>query len=474
MRDKKKILFLVSVLFFSFTLKAQYDISLEIKNFESDTMFIGYFYMGGTYSFDTCINQKGKFRFKSKEKPMPDGVYFFADTKGRYVEFIVDKETKMSFSTSNEDLTANMTVKGSKKESIYFDYLKKSNELGKEFKSLSTQTDNKEEYNKRLAALRFQNDSLKENFLIQYPEHLFSKILLCSKPVNPPAIDNIYKEDGTIDSLAMRLQSFNYYKRHWFDNIDLTCDALVRTPKEVFSQAYSNFWENMMKYDIADSLIFYADSLIAETKEGGEMYKYFINDVSRRYLTDNIMGHDKVYVHMIMKYFKSGKVTWMSPSDVEMNINRAEKWKNLLIGETVPNLACPMEDDKSEWHSLDDMNNRYRLLVFWSIECGHCTKEMPKLAEFYNANKEKYDLEIFGVHTEGDLKQMREFCQKYNINWITTNGLYANYDWREYFDIEKTPVIYLLDNKNKILAKNLSVEGLPQILDMIEKGLLNL
>ncbi len=470
---KLKFLLILCALLLSFSVKAQYDISLEIKDSESDTMYIGYFHLGSTYSFDTCVNKKGKFRFKRKDKNMPNGMYFFADTKGKFTEFIIQDETKMSFSTINDDWTANMFVKGSKMESIYYDYLKKSKTLENEFKKLSSITNNRNEYNEKLAILRHQNDSLKEDFIKQYPDHLFSKVLLCSKPIIPPT-NNIYNEDGSLDSLATRLQAFQYYKRHYFDNIDLSCDALIRTPKEVFADKYKDFWEKVLKYDIADSLIYYSDSLIALTKEGGDMYKYFINDITKRYLTDNVMGHDKVYVHMIKKYFATGKVTWMHLSDVEMNVQRAERWENLLVGKTVPDLACPLDDDNSQWHSLSELNNRYRLLVFWSIECGHCTKEMPKLAEFYNNNKEKYDLGIFGVHTEGDLNQMREFCQKYNILWTTTNGLYANYNWREYFDIEKTPVIFLLDNNNKILAKNFSVEALPQILDMIEKGLLNL
>ncbi|MDO5760676.1 MAG: thioredoxin-like domain-containing protein, partial [Bacteroidota bacterium] len=471
----KRTLVILFVLFFaSFGIRAQYDISLEIKNCQTDTMYIGYFYLGGTYAFDTCVAKKGKFRFKKKDKPMPEGMYFFSDNKGKYIEFIVGKENKMNFYTTNEDWAENMMVKGSKDEQLYFDYIKKSNLLSKEFRALSTKTNDKETYDKELKILSEKNDKLKEDFIRDNPEHLLSKILNCSRPINVPQVETILTSDGAIDSMAMRIRDYTYYKKHYFDNIDLSCDALIRTPKEIFLQPYTNYWEKVMKYERADSLLYYADSLISLTKEGGEMYKYFINDVTKRYLTDNVMGHDKVYVGMVNKYFKEGKVTWMHTSDVEMNIQRAERWEKILVGETIPDLACPIEDENSKWHSLGELNNRYRVLIFWSIECGHCTKEIPQLAQFYNNNKEKYDIGIFGVHTEGDLAQMKEFCQKYGINWVNTNGLFANYDWREYFDIEKTPVIFILDNKNKILAKNVSIESLQQIFDLLEKDLLNL
>lgn len=471
---KRKLIILFALFFVALGSRAQYDISLEIKNISTDTMYMGYFYLGGTYAFDTCVNKKGSFRFKKKDKPMPEGMYFFSDNRGKYVEFIVGKEKKMSFSTKDEDWAENMQVKGSESEQVYFDYIRKTNALGKKFKALSKQTNNKEEYNKEYRLLAQENDSLKEDFLQKHPTHLLSKILTCSRPVRVPESETIYTTDGKIDSIAMKLKAYTYYKKHYFDNIDLTCDALIRTPKEIFVQPYTNFWENLMKYEKADSLIYYADSLIAKTNEGGEVYKYFINDITKRYLTDNVMGHDKVYVSMVYKYFKTGKVTWMQPSDVEMNIDRAEKWERILIGKTIPNLACPEEEENSQWHSLGELNNRYRILLFWSIDCGHCTKEIPQLAEFYKNNREKYDIGILGIHTEGDLTKMKEFCQKYEVNWVNTNGLFANYDWREYFDIEKTPVLFILDKENKILAKNVAVESIQQIFDLLEKDLLNL
>ncbi|MBR1769521.1 MAG: DUF4369 domain-containing protein, partial [Bacteroidales bacterium] len=331
--------------------KAQYDISLEVKNSLSDTMYIGYFHLGQTYAFDTCVNAKGKYRFKSKVKSMPAGMYFFSDNTGRYVEFLIDKERKLSFKTDYSDLAANISVKGSEDGKVYYEYIKETNRLGKEFKSLSSRTQNKEEYTEKLNELRLQNEELKEKFVEQHSEHLLSKILMASRPVSFPQVQTKYNQDGSVDSLAMRQENYFNYKQHYFDNVDLTCDALMRTPKEVFANMYSNYWDNVMKYEKADSLIYYTEKLISRTKEGGDMYKYIINDVTKRSLTDNIMGHDKVYVYMVEQYFETGKVTWMHPSDIEMNVQRAKKWKNLLIGKTVPNLACPEDDDKSPWHS---------------------------------------------------------------------------------------------------------------------------
>ena len=85
-----------------------------------------------------------------------------------------------------------------------------------------------------------------------------------------------------------------------------------------------------------------------------------------------------------------------------------------------------------------------------------------------------YDLEVFAVHTDGKLQERDEFLTKYGIDWINVNGLFANYDWRSYFDIDKTPVIYILNADDEILAKNVSHGNLKQVMDILEKGGFNL
>ncbi|MCQ2326495.1 MAG: AhpC/TSA family protein [Bacteroidales bacterium] len=471
---KRTSAFLFFTLLLLFSARAQYDIKLEISNTKDDTIYLGYYWLGGTYAMDSAANNKGKFHFKSKDRSLDQGIYFFSNKTGKFCEFIVSDSHNMSFKTDDSDWAKNLTVKGSKDETIYLDYIKKSNELTAQFKELSKANYSKEVYSEKLLVLKTQNDSLKEDFIKRNPKHFLCKVLNTSIPINFPDFEKTYKEDGSIDSVALNQVGWNYYKKHYFDNMDLSCAGLLRTPKEIFSKPFDNFWGNMMKYEKADTIIYYADSLIQKTNACYEIKKFFINEVTRRYLQDNVMGHDRIYVHMIDTYFKTGAVDWMHASDIDMNITRADKWRNILVGQYVPDLACPELDEHTTWHSLSQMKGKYKVLVFWSIECGHCVKEIPKLAEWYNENKAKYNVEIFGVHTEGDISLLKDFASEHNISWTNVNGMYANYDWHAYFDIEKTPIIYILDTDNKILAKNISSEKIGMILDILEKGKLEL
>lgn len=472
MKITKQLILLVLFVSVATIMKAQYDIKIDIKNYKEDTLLLGYYYLGDTYAIDTSVSQKGHFEFKKKDKKLEDGIYFFTNNKGRLCEFVLSSGRDLSFSTNDEDWANNMKVKGNKEEDVYFKYIQASNAYTKQFKQLSKDknTLTKEEYNKRLVDIRAGADSVKNSFIKDHPEDLLTKILKCSKPIDIPEFPTKYKQDGSVDSLKMQMDRFVYYKQHYFDNVDFSCSGLIRTPKPVFFNNYKGYWDNVMKYESNDSIFYYANIIIDRAKKSNIMYKYIIDDVTTRYLQDGIMGHDEIYVNMIDKYFKSGIATWLSPSDVEMNVNRANKWRNLLVGKTIPDLACPEKDTTTTWHHLNEIKAKYKVLIFWSVECGHCTEEMPKIAIFYNDNKQKYDMEVFALHTEGDIKQRDEFVKKYNLNWINVNGSFANYDWREYFDIEKTPIIYILDKNNKIIAKNISAANIEQVLDVLEKG----
>ena len=458
-----------------FNALGQYDISFDIKNLKDDTILMGYYHMGATLALDTAVNNKGKIRFKNKNKTLDDGIYFITNRKGKNCEFLIYKDQNLSFKTSDDNWVDNLEVNGNKNEAVYVEYIKQSNKLGEQYRELlrGRDTVSKQEYDSKLKIFSVKNDSLHEDFIKKYPDHLLSKILMCAKPLEIPDFPVIYADDGSVDSLQMRKDGFCWYKKHYFDNVDFAYSGVMNTNKQVFADNYNYYWDTVMMYEKADSILYYADFLISKATDK-KMADFLIFDITKRYLQDGIMGHDKVYVGMVDRYFKTGKYQAMAVSDIERNIMRADVWRNLLIGQQVPDLACPQSDSVSAWHHLDEIKNKYKILIFWSVDCSHCTKEIPQIAEFYKQYKKMYDLEVFAVHTDGKLQERDEFLTKYGIDWINVNGLFANYDWRSYFDIDKTPVIYILNADDEILAKNVSHGNLKQVMDILEKGGFNL
>lgn len=449
---------------------AQYDVKVEIKDCKDSMLILGHYYLGKTYAMDTAYNKKGKFVFRSKERNLESGIYFFSTMKGKYCEFMVDKEKSFTIKTKDSDWTYSTEAKGSKTAQVYFDYMRgnrRLNEMGaqleKEKNSIS-----KDEYATRLKDLQLYGDSIKNAFMLLHPEHLLSKVLKATKPIEIPDFDVPVSPEGTPDSAAWQAKRWYYYKQHFFDNIDLSCSGLLRTPEPVFHRSYEYFWNEIMKYEPADSIIYYASLVIDKAQGAKAMSRFLIHNITERYLQSGIMNHDKVYVEMVKRYIKSGKADWLSPSAIDSETERAEKWENLLIGKRVPDLACP--DTNGDWHNLYGLKNKYKILIFWSPDCGHCTKEVPKYHDFYIQNREKYDLEVMAINTENDTAHWKRFISEKELQWLNLNGLTANFDWREYFDVVKTPVVFILDEKNTIIAKNVQGDNIATIMELLESG----
>lgn len=467
---KRNWLLLVVLLCFTTSLSAQYEIKVEIENSKDSCLLLGHYYLDKTYAIDTAWSNKGKFVFKKKDKKLEPGIYFFSNLKGRFCELMIDTEQKMSLKTVENDWVGKMKVKGSKTSALYFDYMQANEPLNREYERLSKAKDamTKPEYDSCLRSVQLRGDSLKNSFIEKNPQHLLSKVLLATKAVQVPEMPILQGEDGKPDSTEWANRRWYWYKQHFFDNIDLGCSGLLRTPSAVFFRSYEYFWNEVMKYESVDTILVYAEQIIDKAKGSKAMNRFLIHNITERYLQSPVMGHDKVYVEMVKRYIKTGKADWLSPSSIESEVLRAEKWENILIGKTVPNLACP--DENNVWHDLYSMNNKYKILIFWSADCGHCSTEVPKIYDFYKQYKEKYNLEVMAVNTESDTLHWHKFIADKDLQWVNVNGLVANFDWREYFDVVKTPVVFILDDKNKIIAKNIQGDNIAKIMELLDEG----
>ena len=74
------------------------------------------------------------------------------------------------------------------------------------------------------------------------------------------------------------------------------------------------------------------------------------------------------------------------------------------------------------------------------------------------------------VNTESDTLHWHKFIADKDLQWVNVNGLVANFDWREYFDVVKTPVVFILDDKNKIIAKNIQGDNIAKIMELLDEG----
>jgi thiol-disulfide isomerase/thioredoxin len=103
--------------------------------------------------------------------------------------------------------------------------------------------------------------------------------------------------------------------------------------------------------------------------------------------------------------------------------------------------------------------------VFWSVDCGHCQTEIPKLNEELKELKGKIDFTTFAVYTKEDFEAWRKFILEKKLDFVNVfDPIHIN-NLKEKYDIYSTPVIYILDKDKKIKAKRLGSE---QVIDMLK------
>jgi len=447
--------------------KNKYEITLTINHGKDSVMYLGHYFARGNNVVDTAYrDKKGRFVFTGTDT-LPYGLYFFANPRGNYVEFAVYREKPFfTFETEQRDWTYYMKVKGSRQNEFLFNFHKIDAEVTKDLDKQVEFMDSVQ-----FARYRYQKllglDSIKMQMIDQHPDMFLSKMMLASKEVEPPLVG------PTGDSLSIG-QRRDYYLEHYFDNMAIDDNAIVRTPKAVFFDRMNNFFDNVLRFAPPETIIRYMDPVIERSKAAPDVFQYLVMHLTQKYLQSKVMVYDEVYVHLVKKYYASGDNFWSSPSTIDKEVQRATKWERLLVGREAPELI--LFDTLHIPHSLHALPHKWKLLIFWSPNCGHCKHTIPAVYKAFEKYTTQYDIGAFTILSDPDDKtriEWRQFLKEHNMTspaWLSLDGGEANVDWHDVYDITTTPQIYLIDENNIIQAKKLGEESIERVIQAICGG----
>ena len=444
--------------------KNQYEITLTINGGKDTLMYLGHYQAKGNSVVDTAIrDKKGRFVFEGTDS-LPEGLYFFANQQGSYVEFVVYHEKPFfKFETEQGDWTAQMKVKGSPQNEYFFQFHRIDAQVSKDLASHVGKLDSAEfeqyKYEKLLML-----DSVKMSMILQRPDMFLSKMMRATRDVEPPLLS------PSGDTLSED-QRRDYFLAHYFDNIPLDDNAILRTPKAVFYDRVMNFYDRVLKYAPPKTIIKYLDPMLQRSKAAPDVFQYLVVTLTQKYLQSNVMVYDEVYVHLVKNYYATEDNFWSSPTSIDKELTRANKWERLLVGREAPELI--LFDTLHIPHSLHAFPHKWKLLVFWSPNCGHCQHSIPEVYRIFQQYSAQYDIAAFTILSDPDDKtrvEWRNFLRNKNMNsplWLSLDGGEANVDWHDVYDITSTPQIYLIDENNIIQAKKLGESSLENVIKAI-------
>lgn len=443
-----------------------YEIKVHITGLSDSTIYLGNHYGEKQYVRDTVkLDHNGWATFKGNDT-LPGGIYLIVLPGKTYFEIIVS-EQKFTIETDTIDYVKNMKVTGSVENKLFNDhqrYIMEKTRTSQELKiRMEVQKNNKDSvdaYKKLIAQMDKDVKDYRINIMKEYPKTFMAKIIYT---MQEPEVPDPPKDDkGNILDSSFQ---FKYYKSHFLDNVDFSDERLLRTP---ILQGKIKTYTQQLTVPYPDSIIVSVDTIIDRSKANKEMFKYCVATLANYYETSNIMGYDKVFVHIAEKYYLSKDAFW-ADSTLKAKIHeRVMKIKPNILGELAHDLAMP--DTALKMHTLHGIKAKYTILVFWDPTCSHCKIDVPKLCHYYDSVKTKgLSIEVFAVGIESDIELWKKFIRDNKLDWINVSDLYNQTNFRSYYDIYSTPVMYLLDDKKHIIAKRLDTEKIRSFIENAEK-----
>ncbi|MEL6675091.1 MAG: thioredoxin-like domain-containing protein [Bacteroidota bacterium] len=438
-----------------------YKVDLEVEGFTEAEAYLAYYFGDKQYIKDTTAVKDGKFTFAGEEA-LDGGIYLVVlPPDNQYFELVLDKDQHFSAQTKLGDFVPSMKIKGCRENEEFYRDIQflgeqrtKATEWQQKKKEAAPGSPELAAAEKAIADIDKTVQAHREAFQKRNPDLLYTKVL---QSMQEPQLGQA--PEGLSPEEAQQWQFFEY-RKHYFDNIDLADDRLLRTP--ILYNKVNTFIEKLT-YQMPDSLCQSVDYVVGQMESNPDVFQFFVVNLLNKYAKSKVMGMDAVYVCMVEKYYMSGKAFWSDSAQVAKMTERALAISPTIVGRVAPNFR--VQDSKDNWQHLHGLTGDYVILYFWDYDCGHCKKVTPKLAEAYQAYKDK-KVDFFALSINGDVGVWKEKIAEYGMeDAINVQDHYRKSGFDAMYDVRSTPRIFILDKDKKILAKQISVETLQEVLN---------
>lgn len=226
--------------------------------------------------------------------------------------------------------------------------------------------------------------------------------------------------------------------------------------------AQIDFYFNKMVAPLPDSITLEISRLIERTDNNTDLRDFILWHLLEKYRHPEYMSQDQVFVHLYDQYFSQLEIKDLNAANLALIRDKAEAFRRLALFNHAPNFTI---NDSIDLHSVE---SEYLVLLFFDHDCDICHKEMQELDSVVLVHPEVTVLAIdmnpnnagegsggFAIcpKGEGDLKSPIQYRRITNPSELI--GLY---------DIETTPLIYVLDMDKRIIAKKIRARQIPLIL----------
>jgi peroxiredoxin len=449
-------------------LKKGYEIKVNIPDLRDSTIFLAYHLGDKQYIKDTVsLDNSGNGIFNGSED-LPQGIYMIVLPGKQYFEILITPNQYFSVSCSFADYFNTLKFAGSDENAAFVNYQKKWIEMQKKASEIGKRFQNNKQNSDSVNLLSVMQKKQEEKMKSYLREVIWDNngnlLSLLVKAMLPVDIPVVTVPQGTRNPDSVKwIRNYIYNKNHFFDNVDLTDERLVRTP--ILQARLNTFFTNVL-IQSPDTINKEIDKLIDKVKGNYKVYQFVAVYLFNHFRESEVMGHDAVLVKLADDIYLSGKADWVSAEFKEDLRKQVDRLRPNLIGVKAQNLI--MDSYKGRFVSLYDIEKDFTVLYFWEPDCGHCAEATPKLKAWYDKAKDS-GVEVFSVCTTSDKTKWQKYIEEHKLDWINGWDPDRRTNYGYYYNIEATPTIYILDRNKTIIAKKISVDDIPSFIDNYRK-----
>ncbi len=436
-----------------------YRIKVHFDGKHDDKSYLA-FHMGNRqYLKDTIsVDTEGIGVFEGAGR-LESGLYIIVIDDDNNFEVIIDREQHFSVRVDPADIIGSIHFEGSADNERFYDYIRFMGDRSQQRQALEQELRATETSQQRQAEIQQMIQSMeqevadKQNAIIaDDPDGMLALLLKSQR--DPELPDPPRLPDGQLDTQTM----YRIYVGNYFNNIDFSDERLLRTP--VYHSRLRLLFNNVL-IQHPDTIIREADRLLEKAMANNEFFRYTVWFITNYAETSQVMGMNKLFVHMVENYYLTDHVDWISDERRERLRQRMEEIKPLLIGNVAPNIT--IQDPLKQPVVLHNIDAEYLVLYFWDSECSFCVQATPKIEEAHN-NLADYGVRVFAVNTERDSSKWLEAIKDYPDDWIHGHDTHNTSGFRDTYNIYAIPKIFILDRDKKIIAKDIGVEHIEQFI----------
>ncbi|MCB0525476.1 MAG: DUF5106 domain-containing protein [Saprospiraceae bacterium] len=451
-----------------------FNIRVKLDNYPASELVLGFHFGEKQYVKDTAtIGKDGWFTFKA-DTLLPPGIYLMVmQPTNNYIQILIpEKDQQFLVTTDANDSVNKMKFKGSPDNEAFYDYLRflgkhkpEADSIRAKFNELKGNPADSIRLTNELVRLdkvvkQYQQDIIKKN-----PTSLTARI---TKASIEPEIPEFKGDEATVTK-----ERYFWIREHYFDNIDITDPALLRSP--ILQPKVDAFITKIVPQH-PDSVNIALDQLFDKLKNAPEIRKYFLVHFLNFYAKSQLVGFDACYVHLAQAYYCVGLAPWTNKEDLEKICDNASRLEPILIGKIAPNIV--VSDRNNQQHALWDVDADYTVLFFWAPDCGHCKKAAPFMVDFAKKYKDQ-GVKVFAVCTfvaKDEAGKDAPDCWQGIEEKGFSDDLFMNMvdpfirsRYKKLYDVQTTPSIFILDRNHKILMKRIGAEQLDKVMEEVIK-----